>query len=160
MTIKNSIRFLVILALAGFLITSEVASPQEAERPGVLAQVVTTTDPMLQEINRIRAEAGLPSLVEDQRLSLSAGAKARDLAERDYWSHDTPDGQSFSELVYEYSPDVSAVGENLAKCYNDPVPAWVASQSHYENMLGNWTYWGGGSATGNECNYIVNHFSK
>lgn len=160
MTIKNSIQFLIILAFASFVMTSNVASPMAAEKPEVLAQVVTTVDPMLEKINEIRSEAGLSSLVEDRRLSLSAEAKAKDLVNRSYWSHDTPDGQSFSQLVYEYSPDVSAVGENLAKCYDDPVPAWVASPSHYENMMGDWKYWGGGSATDDTCNYIVNHFSR
>lgn len=160
MTAKNFMQFLIILVLASFVAASNVASPMSHERPEVSAQVVITVDPMLKKINDIRGEAGLPPLVEDRRLSLSAEAKAKDLVDRDYWSHDTPDGQGFFNLVYEYSPDVSAVGENLARCYDDPVPAWVASPGHYENMMADWKYWGSGSAADDRCNYIVNHFSK
>lgn len=160
MTVKNSMQFLIILVLASFVTASSVASSISHKRSGISAEAVITVDPMLKKINDIRGEAGLPPLVEDRRLSLSAEAKAKDLVDRGYWSHDTPDGQGFFKLVYEHSPDASAVGENLARCYDDPVPAWVASPGHYENMMADWKYWGSGSAADGRCNYIVNHFSK
>lgn len=147
----------LLLGIVG--LESPVSSP-ESQRQEALAEVVTTPDPMLAEVNRVRAEAGKPPLLEDRRLSLSAEAKANDLAKRNYWSHNTPEGDSFSLLVYKYSPDASAVGENLAKCHSDPVSAWVESPGHYQNMIGDWKYWGTGSATGDRCNFVVNHFSR
>lgn len=158
--IRKYLALLIATLLLGVLaLESPVHSP-ETQKQEVLAEIVATTNPMLAEVNRVRAEAGKPPLVEDRRLSVSAGAKAKDLVNRGYWSHDTPEGESFSILVYRYSPDASAVGENLAKCHSDPVSAWTESPSHYQNMIDDWKYWGTGSATDDRCNFIVNHFSR
>ena len=160
MKIKRTIQVIGIVLLISIWANYVTLTEQETLPSAIGTQVATTTDPMLAKINGIRKEAGLSELVEDNRLSASAESKAVDLATRGYWSHDTPEGTSFSDLIYKYSPNANAVGENLSRCHSDPVTAWVNSPSHYENMLGDWTYWGVGSASDGECEFVVNHFSR
>lgn len=112
----------------------------------------------LMNINKLRE---VP-LEEKKSLSRSAQLKADDLASGADWSHDSPSAK-FSAIIFEHNPDAVEVGENLAKCFGSEdaaLEAWKQSQSHLENIKGDWQYWGRGVATGNGCTYIVDHFSR
>lgn len=112
----------------------------------------------LVRINSLRKEP----LQEKQSLAKSAQIKADDLASGGDWSHDSPNAK-FSAVIFEHNPNAVEVGENLAKCFaneDDALEAWKQSPSHYDNIKGDWQYWGRGVATGNGCTYIVDHFSR
>src|SRR5690606_515550 len=47
---------------------------------------------LLEETNKQRANNGLTGLTINEQLNQAAQAKAEDMAARDYWSHNTPEG--------------------------------------------------------------------
>ncbi len=48
---------------------------------------------LLISTNTERSSNGLPALSINDKLNQAAQAKANDMVARDYWSHNTPDGQ-------------------------------------------------------------------
>ncbi len=94
---------------------------------------------LVQMTNQERATVGLGPLNESPELTEAAELKARDMLQRDYFSHWSPDGTSpwywFGLAGYDYR----YAGENLAIGFLDAKDvhrAWVASPSHRENILG------------------------
>lgn len=90
--------------------------------------------------NARRAENGLGALALNATLSQAAQAKATDMAARNYWSHNTPDGKEpwvfFNQVGYKYQ----AAGENLAYGFttsSDTVVGWMNSPGHRANILNN-----------------------
>jgi hypothetical protein len=97
-----------------------------------------TIDKLLNLTNLERARQGLPSLNPDSTLSTAAASKANDMFAKGYWSHSAPDGTSpwsfFTSSGYQFV----YAGENLARDFNDSesvVSAWMASQTHKDNIL-------------------------
>jgi uncharacterized protein YkwD len=93
-------------------------------------------DKMLALVNKARAEAGLSALVRNPLLDAAASAKAADMVKRDYFSHDTPDGQS--PWVWFTSYAFAHAGENLARGFRSPYAAHdalMASPTHRANLL-------------------------
>ncbi|HEV7454863.1 MAG TPA: CAP domain-containing protein, partial [Candidatus Saccharimonadales bacterium] len=83
--------------------------------------------------NNQRVAAGLGSLALNGTLNQAAQTKANDMASRDYWSHNTPDGATpwtfFANAGYSYKN----AGENLAYGFdsNDStITAWMNSPEH------------------------------
>jgi len=86
--------------------------------------------------NAERQKVGTGSLVEDQALTAVAQAHARDMAERGYFSHTTPEGKTFQDRLREAGITNSYAGENIAM-YPSPesaVNGWINSPGHYQNM--------------------------
>lgn len=89
--------------------------------------------------NQERATAGVAPLVLDPKLDESAAAKCSDMASKNYWSHDAPDGKTPEDFIkpvvsYHYS----IWGENLAFGFNSSqqtISAWMASKPHREALL-------------------------
>lgn len=122
-------------------------------------------DAMAELINIKRSQNGVqPALISSKALNASAQLKANDMVERNYWSHNDPEGkepwQYFKTVGYDYR----RAGENLAKCYYTPqevVNAWYDSPEHKANILGDFKEIGFGVGTmDNGCLLIVNHFGK
>lgn len=113
--------------------------------------------------NGARASAGLPTLKFDSRLRAIARWRARDLAERDYFSH-TIKGTSrnvFWYLQYKYDYCFKVAGENLgtlrwdgaseAEVTNWVFDAWIKSAGHRRNILGRaWDSIGVGAYRGSD----------
>ena len=88
--------------------------------------------------NQKRAEAGLTPLTYNQTLASAAYTKGRDMIDRDYWAHVSPDGTQpwkfFSDFGYRYR----YAGENLARDFSNAssaVDAWMNSPTHRDNIL-------------------------
>jgi len=88
--------------------------------------------------NEERVKAGAGQLVENPLLTQAAQAKGKDMLEKDYWAHVSPDGVEpwffFNNVGYKYR----YAGENLARDFTNPqgaIQAWLASPSHRDNML-------------------------
>lgn len=93
---------------------------------------------LLEATNEQRATGQLASLSINSQLNQAAQAKAEDMASRNYWSHDTPDGTPpwtfFNKAGYAYD----AAGENLAYGFdnnNAAVVAWMNSPGHRANIM-------------------------
>ncbi len=110
---------------------------------------------LLADTNRLRQANNLPALTLNAQLAAAATAKARDMAARNYWSHQTPDGQPPWLFVAEQGYNYQSLAENLATGFNDEaavVNAWQASPSHRTNML-NASYQQVGFGSANDANF-------
>ena len=110
---------------------------------------------LLQDTNDQRAANGLPPLAVNSLLNNAAQAKANDMATRDYWSHNTPEGNPpwifFTNAGYNYQ----TAGENLAYGFDtssNAVAGWMASPGHKANIL-NTSYVDVGFGFANSSNY-------
>ena len=106
------------------------SSPASAAAVSATAQVVSLT-------NQARAKAGCRPVKVDKRLAAAAQKHSRDMVERRYFEHDSPDGHSFADRESaEGYPDPG--GENIAygqKTAREVVTDWMHSASHRRNIL-------------------------
>lgn len=111
-------------------------------RPDILGISYSISEgELLNLVNQKRAENGLAPLSPNPQLSDAARRKAADMLDKNYWAHFSPDGSTspwgfIRAAGYNY---VNA-GENLARGFTDSssvVNAWMASQSHRDNILAN-----------------------
>ena len=110
---------------------------------------------LLADTNRLRQANNLPALSLNSQLTAAATAKARDMAARNYWSHQTPDGQPPWLFVAEQGYNYQSLAENLATGFDNEatvVSAWQASGSHRANML-NAAYREVGFGSANDANF-------
>lgn len=88
--------------------------------------------------NNYRTNSGTDALRLNTELSNAAIAKAKDMFADNYWAHVAPDGTTPWSFIVAAGYDYTAAGENLAKGFyasGDVVDAWMASQTHKENLL-------------------------
>ncbi|MDO8424732.1 MAG: CAP domain-containing protein [bacterium] len=97
-----------------------------------------TKTALIEYVNQTRDSLGLSSLQENSELDLAAYLKAKDILEKDYFDHWSPEGVSpwhwFDEAGYNYK----FAGENLAIGFLDSdevYQAWLDSPTHKENIL-------------------------
>lgn len=114
---------------------------------------------LLQDTNDYRSRSNLSSLHENDALDRAAQAKADSMIAQNYWSHVAPDGTTpwyyFQKVGYNYS----IAGENLAYGFatsDQVVTAWMNSQEHRDNVLGNYQDVGFGFANGNNYQHGKN----
>lgn len=90
-------------------------------------------------INMERVNRNLNALYTNDKLLLAAAEKARDMIDRDYFSHIDPDGNYIWAKVTAagYTP-YQILGENLAINFDTSegmIEAWLNSPKHRENLL-------------------------
>jgi len=118
--------------------------------------------------NADREVEGLPLLATSEILTEAAQMKANDMAEREYFAHETPEGHDpwywFQEAGYSFRH----AGENLAVYFSDSAEveeAWMDSPLHRANIL-NDTYTEIGIAVahgrylGHETTFVVQMFGN
>lgn len=93
---------------------------------------------LLQETNEERVAGGLGSLALNAQLNQAAQAKANDMAARDYWSHNTPEGNPPWVFIANAGYDYNTAGENLAYGFDSSTEAvigWMNSPGHKANIM-------------------------
>ena len=93
---------------------------------------------LLSSTNSARSSNGVNTLKINSKLAAAAQAKANDMAARNYWSHNTPDGKSPWTFVVAKGYSYQKLGENLATGFNNEqatINGWMASPPHRENLL-------------------------
>lgn len=93
---------------------------------------------LLADTNTARTADGMGALKLNDKLDAAAQAKANDMAARDYWSHNTPDGNPPWVFVTSQNYNYQKLGENLAAGFADEqstINGWLASPPHRENLL-------------------------
>lgn len=122
--------------------SATTASPQPTtkfKQAEVKPPVPLTTANLTRLTNEERAKAGLPPVTENALLNASAQAKAQDMANRNYWSHDTPDGIEPWSFITAQGYSYSTAGENLACGFKDDsaevIVGWMNSPTHKENIV-------------------------
>lgn len=92
--------------------------------------------------NEIRASYGLSPLSINEKLCQLAEMKSQDMADRNYFDHQSPTYGSPFDMLKTYGVSYRSAGENIAKGYSTPqavVDAWMKSEGHRANIL-NGTY--------------------
>jgi uncharacterized protein YkwD len=99
---------------------------------------------VLNLINTVRAGNGLGALQPNQSLTDIARTRSNDMLSRDYFSHYTPEGKTFANIMKECGITYSATGENLAQSKPADIGspeaflnAWMNSPTHAANILKN-----------------------
>ena len=97
---------------------------------------------ILKLINKVRADHGLSQLQVVQSLTDIARTRCSDMVSRGYFSHYTPEGTTFFNIMRNAGIGWSNAGENLGNAtpagYGSPsafINAWMNSASHRDNML-------------------------
>ncbi len=125
--------------LLAFVLFRLLLSLGHAQFPDVLGYATNIRiEQLLASTNAKRAEAGLSSLVLDQRLSHAAALKAQDMFAKNYWAHNSPEGKTPWEFVTAAGYRYRVAGENLAKNFSVSsavVDAWMASHTHKDNIM-------------------------
>jgi len=131
---ERAIVFYVLLAIVfkGFFLYLDFYFPQTR-----LFAILKSED-IVSLINQERAEYDLPPLKTNGNLNQTAALKAQDMAQKQYFAHQSPEGISpwywFEKAGYDYK----LAGENLAVNFADSealVSAWMQSPSHRANIL-------------------------
>jgi len=97
---------------------------------------------MLITINNLRKENGLQILKLNQTLKNIAYSRSRDMIDRSYFSHNTPEGKSIFDILVESGVMHAYAGENLYNCTPPSVgppeaiiSTWLGSENHRANIL-------------------------
>lgn len=108
-------------------------------RRSVLAYATSmSTAGLLESTNEQRSANGRNTLTLNSKLNQAAQAKANDMVARNYWSHNTPDGNEPWIFIDQAGYDYQQAGENLAYGFAtsaDTVAGWMNSPSHKANLL-------------------------
>lgn len=153
------------LALSALLSLSFLATPALAKKPsqhgsklptgsGKVARVnaessvrvdAAAEQAVVEMVNAERAAYGLAPLTVDPRLREAARVHSRDMAEHDFFSHDSPvrGRSSFTDRIKEQGlSKFGAAGENIAMAYYGPseraagfMEMWMNSEGHRANIL-------------------------
>ena len=86
-----------------------------------------------------RIDRRLGKLSLDTKLTKVAQSFAADMARRQYFSHDTPEGKSLADRANTGGIKWRALAENIAVGYKDPeavMEGWMNSNGHKNNILG------------------------
>lgn len=125
---------IVFLLLASFLIQRiKVSFPSVL---GIRADI--SSEELLFLTNQERQNAGVGSLISNEKLSQAASEKAADMFAYNYWAHNSPTGKTPWVFIKSSGYQYVYAGENLAKGFtttNSVIKAWMASADHRNNML-------------------------
>jgi uncharacterized protein YkwD len=124
------------ILVAGFLLNNSTLFPGRHAVLGYATDMSISA--LLSGTNTQRINNGESALALNGQLDNAAQAKANDMAARNYWSHNTPDGQTpwtfFTAAGYSYQ----LAGENLAYGFatsSDTITGWMNSPEHRANIL-------------------------
>ncbi|MCL2351814.1 MAG: CAP domain-containing protein [Firmicutes bacterium] len=93
---------------------------------------------VLRLVNKERAKAGVAELAWSDALAGAARAKARDMSENNYFSHQSSVLGSPFDIMKAHGVTYKTAGENIAKGQKTAIAvmtAWMASSAHRNNIL-------------------------
>lgn len=115
-------------------------------------------DYILEKINAIRIENGLPPLSIDSLLDSVANTKAKDMVENNYFAHNSPTYGTPFEMMQNAGVTYVHAGENIAGNSNidAAIDSFLNSDAHKQNILSNaYNYIGIGIEPSNVYGYII-----
>lgn len=127
---------LIFIVAFGFFALLKTDLPTSQQILGYTVNVSQQT--LLEDTNKERASRGLPTLSLNNNLNTAATRKASDMVQRDYWSHNTPDGKEPWYFLDQAGYSYAKAAENLAygfKSSTATVSGWMNSPSHRDNLL-------------------------
>jgi uncharacterized protein YkwD len=127
---------MIAVLIAGFFINNSSAIPGHRAVLGYATDM--SISGLLSGTNTQRLNNGESALALNGLLDNAAQSKANDMAARDYWSHNTPDGQTPWTFITAAGYSYSLAGENLAYGFAtsaDTITGWMNSPGHRANIL-------------------------
>lgn len=125
----------------------------------VLAYATDTSSAgLLASTNSQRSANGVGTLSIASKLNSAAQAKANDMVTRNYWSHQTPDGEQPWIFIAATGYQYLSAGENLAYGFSNSsatITGWMNSPSHKANLL-NAVFTEVGFGIANSPNFVNN----
>ena len=114
-----------------------VTDPTPKPEPGQTVDASAMQAEMLGYINEARADANLPPLKLDAKLSEGATLKSQDMATNNYFSHDSPTYGSPFDMMRSLGISYSYAGENIAKhmSVKSAHDGFMNSPGHRANIL-------------------------
>lgn len=128
----------VAAAVATLLFGLSEPTPPAGAPVAVADTHSTVVDDVVDLTNEYRVRAGCEPLVVDPRLTMAAESHSRDMAQRDYFRHTTPEGLTFQERIRRTGYVNPGTAENIARGQKDAeqvVAGWMASTGHRANIL-------------------------
>ncbi|HHX18222.1 MAG TPA: SH3 domain-containing protein [Clostridium sp.] len=117
----------------------EVLQPEsrEAEETFELKGISEEEQLLFNLINKEREEAGVKPLKIDMELMEVTRLKAKEMVEKNYFSHQSPTYGSPFDMMRKYHIDFNSAGENIAgnRTIEGAVKAWMKSEGHKKNIL-------------------------
>ncbi len=128
----------------------EVTTPVKNENTNSTTEKDTTTNTtvsssnlnyeqkVVELVNIERQKAGLSALTLDTSISNVARKKSQDMANNNYFAHQSPTYGSAGDMLKQFGIKWSAWGENIASGQRTPeavVTAWMNSEGHRANIL-------------------------
>lgn len=159
--LKVTGQFLAVLAVfyVAYLALYAFVFPKPIQKP-------SERSPLIVLINEARAEKDVAPLAADPTLDNTALIKANDMAAKNYFEHDAPDGTPWTDFIIKNRPGSDGIAENLAECYptnSETMTGWINSPLHYANIVNpEWTKYGTATVYDEDrsCYVTVNHFAR
>lgn len=131
--------YLPLLLIVGFGLFLSTTGDFKKLHGNVLSYATNMTDTgLLDATNKARVDNKLEPLKYNAVLDQAAQAKAEDMANRNYWSHNTPDGKEPWAFIDNTGYKYFKAAENLAYGFDNSdatVVGWMNSPSHRANVL-------------------------
>jgi uncharacterized protein YkwD len=108
--------------------------PVTAAGPGTGRRAI---DEMVALVNAHRRSVHCPELVWMQTVANAAQGHADDMARRNYFAHQSPEGQGPTDRLAAQRVSYRAMGENIAQHPGTPrdvLNGWLASPGHRQNL--------------------------
>lgn len=143
---RSALPLLLLVAVAaGASPASATTVCASTDGPTAQTSTVALANAALCLVNQERTARGLRPLKSNRRLAKAAGAHARDMCARGYFSHDSANGASFVDRIRKagYVPRRAfpSLGEDLAwgsgslGTPREIVDGWMNSPEHRANIL-------------------------
>ncbi len=123
----------IILLLKILAVTAPIALPSAS-----LYSSSITAGNVIMLTNQTRTNLGLPSLTQNGKLTAAAQAKAKDMLDKQYFAHNSPEGLTPWYFIRSQGYAYEKAGENLAIHYTTAEgvhDGWLASPTHRANIV-------------------------
>ncbi len=116
--------------------TTQIANYQIQKQQVLAAQTNIPSNPYITVVNKLRREAGIPTLLPSNANQAIADIRAQEIVDTLNYSHNRPAGGSFSDL-YQNLPAQSCENLQLQGTSSalDAMRAWMQSDSHRACLL-------------------------
>ena len=126
----------------------------DAQKTETTQAEMTQAEAVLKLVNQERAKVGVQPLTLSEKLTSIANTKAKDMADKNYFSHESPTYGSPFDMLKQFGVSFSTAGENIAagqKTAAEVMDSWMNSSGHRANILNkNYTQIGVGFYRGGE----------
>ncbi len=127
-----------------------------------------TPQDVIDQTNEYRVKQGLKPLKVSPELSKAAEAAAKDMSSKGYFSHNAPDGTSFTSWPKSSGYNYKYIGQNLANGYDtatDTLAAWKVSPAHNANLTKSQysdigVAFATGTYNGKPSTYVIQYFGS